>query len=84
MIRNKRIGHLLLISTSDIFTSIYQFTLLLNSIGQCDVKHIMMLQIKTIMSVLKVLTDIITTRLTVVLYIDTVCLDLQNERYIIM
>ena len=40
--------------------------------------------LKTIMSVLKVLTDIITTRLTVILYIDTVCLDLQNERYIIM
>ena len=38
-----------------------KLTLILKFIGQCDVKHIMMKPIKTIPSVLKVSTDIITS-----------------------
>jgi hypothetical protein len=48
-----------LISLSDIF-SINRLRFL-KIIGQCDIKHIMMLPIKIIMSILKVLTDIITS-----------------------
>jgi hypothetical protein len=47
-----------LISPSDI-VSINRLTLILKTISQCDVKHIMMLQIKTIMWVLEVSTYII-------------------------
>jgi len=48
-----------LISPRDIF-SINGITLLLNMINQCDIKHSLMLPIKTITLVLKVLTYIIT------------------------
>jgi len=50
-----------LISSSD-FVGINELTLILKIIGQCDVKHIMTLPIKTITSVLKVSTYIITVR----------------------
>ena len=42
-----------LISQSDI-VNIHELTLILEIIGQCNVKQIMMLQLKTIRSVLKV------------------------------
>jgi hypothetical protein len=56
------IGYLdnfLLISHSDI-VSIYKLNLMLKIIGQCDFKHIMMIPMKTMASVLKVSTYIIT------------------------
>ena len=60
-----------------ILSSFNEMTLLLKVIGWCDVKHIMTLQIKTIMSVLKVSTDF-QTRLQ---YCDNVCLNHQNCQY---
>jgi len=46
-----------------IFSDINGMTMILKIIGQCDVKHIMTLLIKTITSVLKVSTHIITSLL---------------------
>ena len=67
-----------LISTTDIFI-INELTLILKIIGQCDVKHIMMLPFKTITWVLKVLTyytitsiAACPTRLTMILVIMSV------------
>ena len=63
--------------------SINRLTLILKIISQCDVKHVIKLQIKTITSVLMILTGITTsiaahsTRLTTILAIMS-CLDLQN------
>ena len=73
-----------LISTSDIF-SINELTLILNIIGQCDVKHIMTFPIKTITLVVKVSTYIITsmaphptilTAILVVMSVSTFKLDI--------
>jgi hypothetical protein len=66
------------------------FTQILKIIGQCDVKHIMMLPIKTITSDLKVSTYIITMSMitesplgltAILVLMSNVCLDLQNRHY---
>jgi hypothetical protein len=55
-------------------------TLLLKVIGWCDVKHIMMLQIKTIMSVLKVSKDIQThSRRVILLKLDNITRRVQKK-----
>jgi hypothetical protein len=69
----------------DIF-SIYELTLILKNIGQCYVKHIITIMIKTITSVFKVSTYIATIGInsSYQTCCDTphnVCLDLQNCHY---
>ena len=66
----------------DIF-SINRLTLILKIIDQCDIKHIMTLSIKTIVSVFMDSTNVITALPTQTLCdtIDNVCLDLYNCHY---